>query len=117
MMRDINALKENMMINQLEVRDEYTLLKGTHMREKTDTQRLIEAKWKIEPCFAGDKCWCRTIVPTEKMYYNTKGEPDEMYVIGTGVIGKEMAQHIVSTHNQYIDDNAEAIRMHKLYTP
>jgi hypothetical protein len=47
------------------------------------------------PCFVGEKCWCRIILPVEKILYKDKIENKETinefeYIIPDGSIDKDL---------------------------
>ena len=62
--------------------------------------------WKVEPCFTGETCWCRVILPTETIKYKRirdydKTEVVEEYewIVPDGSIDKQTAEYIVKLHN------------------
>ena len=64
--------------------------------------------WKLETCNVGESCWCRIILPTEKILYKDKvGDTDRIsefeYIIPDGSIDKETAEYIVDLHNREVD--------------
>lgn len=66
--------------------------------------------WKLEPCFTGEKCWCRVILPTETIKYKRirdldKTEVIEEYewIIPDGSIDKGTAEYIVDLHNREVE--------------
>lgn len=74
-----------------------------NMTHEEAYNRALEVKWKVEPCFSGEKCWCRIIVPNEPINYG----PDNIEVveiISSASINKKMAEHIVKIHNQHINN-------------
>lgn len=67
----------------------------------------LTVPWKLKTCSAGEECWCRIIVPTEKILYeeDTKltDEPSLFeYIIPDGSIDKETAEYIVNIHNEIV---------------
>ena len=65
--------------------------------------KATKVKWKVEPCFSGEECWCRLIVPDEIINYGPDNV-EEVYIVGSASINKKMAEHIVNIHNQYINN-------------
>jgi hypothetical protein len=64
--------------------------------------------WKLETCNVGESCWCRIILPTEKILYKDKvGDTDRIsefeYIIPDGSIDKETAEYIVDLHNRSVN--------------
>jgi hypothetical protein len=64
--------------------------------------------WKLETCNVGESCWCRIILPTEKILYkNTVGDTERVdefeYIIPDGSIDKETAEYIVDLHNRSVN--------------
>jgi len=73
--------------------------------------KSLSIPWKIELCNSGETCWCRVIVPNEKIKFsyriNSKEEktPDMRedtidYIIPDGSVDKTTAEYIVKLHNQ-----------------
>jgi len=67
----------------------------------------LTVPWKLETCSAGEECWCRIILPTEKILYKNKvGETERVdefeYIIPDGSIDKETAEYIVNIHNEIV---------------
>ena len=63
--------------------------------------------WKLETCNVGESCWCRLILPTEKILYKNKvGDTETVvefdYVIPDGSVDKETAEYVVELHNENI---------------
>lgn len=69
---------------------------------KEALEKSLTARWKVEPCHQGESCWCRMIVPEEDIVWQSfhAGPDEEFYLVGSGSIGKEVAEHIVKIHNQ-----------------
>lgn len=70
------------------------------MTYKEALQKLKEIPWKTEPCHVGEECWCRVIVPVEKIEYLVGDMVEEAYIIGSGEVNTDMAEHIVEVHNK-----------------
>lgn len=66
-------------------------------------RKLFSVKWKVGYCSQGEKCWCRTIEPVEKITYMHNGEEEEMEIAGAGEVGAKIAEYIVKLHNLYIE--------------
>jgi hypothetical protein len=63
--------------------------------------------WKLETCNTGESCWCRIILPTEKILYKDKvGDNDRIsefeWIIPDGSIDRETAEYVVELHNNHI---------------
>ena len=68
----------------------------------------LSVPWKLETCNVGESCWCRIILPTEKILYKDKvGDTDRIsefeYIIPDGSIDKETAEYIVNLHNRSVN--------------
>jgi hypothetical protein len=66
-------------------------------------------KWKVSTCSQGKECWCRAIVPVVPISY-TEDEMNvgqEYTVVRPGELDKDLAEHLVRLHNNYIDDDDE----------
>jgi hypothetical protein len=64
--------------------------------------------WKLETCNVGESCWCRIILPTEKILYKNKvGDTERVdefdYIIPDGSVDKETAEYIVDLHNREVE--------------
>ena len=70
------------------------------MEYKEAMAKALTVKWKTTPCTTGEECWCRIIEPVEKM---EDKDGNEIYIIGSGGISKDHAEHIVRIHNAIID--------------
>lgn len=67
-------------------------------------EKLFKVRWKTEPCFAGEDCWCRMIVPEEPiLFQGPSGFEDEIYVVGSAAIDKEIAEYFVQLHNKNLE--------------
>jgi len=62
--------------------------------------KATKVKWKVVPCFSGEDCWCRLVVPEVTINY---GHDNEVEIIGLSAVNKKMAEHIVKVHNQSIN--------------
>lgn len=63
--------------------------------------KSLTVKWKTIPCSSsGEECWCRIILPIDEI---KDDQENEIYIVGSGSINKEYAEHIVKIHNEYID--------------
>lgn len=63
----------------------------------------FEVPWKIVTCREGEECWCRAIKPEIPILNE---DEQEIFIISTGEIEKELAEYIVRIHNEtlkYID--------------
>jgi hypothetical protein len=68
----------------------------------------LTVPWKLTTCNVGEECWCRIILPTEKILYKNKvGETERVdefeYIIPDGSIDKETAEYIVDLHNDEVE--------------
>jgi hypothetical protein len=64
--------------------------------------------WKLETCNSGESCWCRLILPTEKILYKNKvGDSETVvefdYIIPDGSIDRETAEYVVDLHNNSLN--------------
>ncbi|NDD05040.1 MAG: hypothetical protein EB078_09045 [Proteobacteria bacterium] len=64
--------------------------------------------WKLTICNTGESCWCRIILPTEKILYkNIVGDTERIdefeYIIPDGSIDKETAEYIIDLHNRSVN--------------
>jgi hypothetical protein len=75
-------------------------------------QHSLSIPWKTDVCNVGENCWCRLILPTEKIRYSVKyvrgpytGE-ETIYeiedIVPDGTLDKETAEYIVDLHNKAI---------------
>jgi len=67
----------------------------------------LTVPWKLDLCNTGESCWCRIILPSEKILYKDKvGDTDRIsefeYIIPDGSIDKETAEYVVELHNRSI---------------
>jgi hypothetical protein len=70
----------------------------------------LTVHWKLETCNVGESCWCRIILPTEKILYKNKvGETERVdefeHIIPDGSIDKETAEHVLKLHNDHVVKN------------
>jgi hypothetical protein len=68
----------------------------------------LTVPWKLALCNSGESCWCRIILPTEKILYKNKvGDTERVdefeYIIPDGSIDKETAEYIVDLHNDEVE--------------
>jgi hypothetical protein len=68
----------------------------------------LTVPWKLETCNTGESCWCRIILPTEKILYKDKvGDADRIsefeWIIPDGSVDKETAEYIVDLHNNEVE--------------
>ena len=68
----------------------------------------LTVPWKLEICNVGESCWCRIILPTEKILYKNKvGETERVdefeYIIPDGSIDKETAEYVIELHNRSVN--------------
>jgi hypothetical protein len=68
----------------------------------------LTVPWKLETCNVGESCWCRIILPTEKILYkNTVGDTERVdefeYIIPDGSIDKETAEYFLRLHHDNIN--------------
>jgi hypothetical protein len=69
----------------------------------------LQVKWKTSTCSQGEECWCRAIVPVIPISYR-EDEMDTLQdytVVRPGELNKELAEHFVRLHNNYIDNDDE----------
>jgi hypothetical protein len=74
-----------------------------NMTHEEAYNKALKVKWKVEPCFSGEDCWCRIIVPDEPINYGSDNV-EEVCIVSSASINKQMAKHIVNIHNQYINN-------------
>ncbi len=73
------------------------------MEYKEAQELALKKKWKVETCTQGLACWCRLVVPEEKIKYISGNIEEELYIIGSGAINKIHAEHIVKIHNDTLN--------------
>lgn len=66
-------------------------------------EKAIKSLWKVEECGTED-CWCACIGPAEKIKYQDRpgGYIEEIYIVPSGSLTKEIANHLVNLHNNEI---------------
>ncbi len=67
----------------------------------------LEVEWKTTPCNSGEKCWCRIIEPVVPILYDD--EIEEIYIVHSGSISEEYAEHIVKLHNEFVKSEKNKI--------
>lgn len=72
------------------------------MNYKEAVEYCLTVKWKTTVCNSGDECWCRIIEPEEEIKYDNG---KDIYIIGSGSMPKEYAEHIVKIHNDSLEKN------------
>jgi len=63
----------------------------------------LQKPWKLTLCEEGDKgekCWCRMVEPEERI---EDKDGNEIYIVGSGRIPKEFAEHFVKLHNESLN--------------
>jgi len=65
-------------------------------------KQALEVEWKVEPCFSGEQCWCRLIVPKVPIKFD-KDDIEEVCIVSSASINKAMAEYIVKLHNNKIN--------------
>ena len=58
----------------------------------------LKSKWIATPCFVGESCWCNTITTETPIIFGL--DDDELKIVPSGTISKQLAEHIVKVHNQ-----------------
>ena len=64
---------------------------------------MLVMPWEVESCHVGDDCWCRLIVPKEECFFD---EATEAWVIPSGSLDTDTAEHIVELHNNHLEEQA-----------
>jgi hypothetical protein len=82
----------------------------------------LTVPWKLETCNVGESCWCRIILPTEKILYKDKvGDTDRIsefeYIIPDGSIDKETAEYFLELHNDKLKENKRVIKSQSFPIP
>lgn len=77
------------------------------MTYKEAQQMSLNVRWKVNVCSQGEACWCRTIIPEKPIVYEDGDGHDELYIIDVGAVHKELAEHIVGIHNEYIQNKKQ----------
>ncbi len=71
-----------------------------------DEKELFNYKWETKKCerIDGD-CWCRAIFPKKKLMINYgNDELEEVYIIPSGCVDKDVAEYIVKLHNKELNN-------------
>jgi hypothetical protein len=65
----------------------------------------LRVKWKTATCGEGEQCWCRKIVPEVPILFKKTetSDEDEFIIVGPAEMPKELAEHFVRLHNNWID--------------
>lgn len=74
------------------------------MTYKKALQESLTVEWKISLCPQGEVCWCRVIEPKNPITYQDGELLSELYIVGSGNIHKEVAEHLVRIHNIFIQN-------------
>lgn len=64
------------------------------------TELSLKTRWKTEYCESGKECWCRRIVPEIDI---TDKDGNSIYIVGSGLMQREHAKHIVKLHNESLN--------------
>ena len=59
----------------------------------------LKSKWIATPCFVGESCWCNINTPETPIIFGLDDD-DELKIVPSGSISKQLAEHIVKVHNQ-----------------
>lgn len=66
----------------------------------------LTVPWKLALCNTGESCWCRIILPTEKIFYTNHSKDEKTqefeWIIPDGSIDKETAEYVVELHNRSV---------------
>lgn len=75
---------------------------------------ILTIPWKVDFCHVGESCWCRRIVPVEKIIIKipmpggrdgTWYQEDELDdIIGDSSIDAKTAEYIVNLHNEKLNN-------------
>lgn len=65
-------------------------------------EKSLSVKWEIGLCSQGKDCWCRTIKPVDPILFQDGEDLQEYYVVRSGEMNKETAEHFVKLHNEKI---------------
>jgi hypothetical protein len=66
----------------------------------TSSAELLDVRWKTVICNAGEKCWCRCVVPEHPVVYDNGMEA---FIVGSGELCKELAEHVTALHNAWLE--------------
>ena len=61
----------------------------------------LKSKWIATHCFVGESCWCNTITTETPIIFGD--DNDEVQIVSSGAINKQIAEHIVKVHNQSLE--------------
>ena len=61
----------------------------------------LKSKWINKPCFVGEECWCNIITTETPIIFGE--DNDEVQIVSSGAINKQIAEHIVKVHNQSLE--------------
>lgn len=78
---------------------------GVLMNHEEAKSLSLKVRWKTQECNSGSECWCRLIVPEVPITYEYSGITDEIYIVGSGSLPKDYAEHIVELHNKHVYAN------------
>jgi hypothetical protein len=67
------------------------------MNYKEGIEKSLTVKWKVSLCQNGKGCWCRIIEPKSEIKV---GKDEKIYIVNSGSLPKEHAEHIVKLHNK-----------------
>ena len=63
--------------------------------------------WKLSLCNTGESCWCRIILPSEKIFYTNHSKDEKAqefeWIISDGSVDKETAEYLVNLHNYSLE--------------
>jgi len=62
----------------------------------------LKSKWIATHCFVGESCWCNIITPEVPIFYGEE-DNEEVQIVSSGAINKQIAEHIVKVHNQSLE--------------
>jgi hypothetical protein len=80
----------------------------SNLTYKEAQELSLKVRWKAAPCFAGEECWCRVIVPEEPIIDK---DGNEIEIVSAASISKIHAEHIVEQHNLNLDDTKKKENM------
>jgi len=61
--------------------------------------KALTVPWKTVPC-GTPNCWCLMIYPDSSIFFD---DEEEYYIIGSGGVHSEIANHIVACHNNMLN--------------
>ncbi len=62
--------------------------------------KSLTVKWETGMCSQGEVCWCRTVKPVDPILFQDGEDLQEYYVVRSGEMNKETAEHFVKLHNE-----------------